>query len=552
MRVKSRRPTPHRDSGIIVAGSSRGPRRWPWALALAGAVLVLVAALAYVGLAWPHGSLRVDEVGLPQVQLPRLGGRLVRVSVRREDGAPIPVVLRPDGTLWPRRRVVPGTRLIVVAVFGRPGSISWISGRTQTSRLELVAPSARLLTRWPRVKAGAPLRLTFDRPVREVEVTGVRPIRTLRLQRPARAVVIGRLGGAAGSVGIRAVAQTWERLPPPTTVTWFPPGKAAMLLARPRPGSLVGPTTPLRLRFSEPAARVLNGHPPSLEPPAPGRWHTTDAHTLEFVPRGYGFGLNGRVQLKLPARVQIGRARKPSRTITWTTPTASESRLEELLALLQYIPLRWTATRADAARTVSSQLAAAVHPPAGRFTWRFPNTPPPLVALWRPGRFNAVVRGAVMAFENEHDLSVDGIAGRRVWQALIADVIAGTPRAGGYSYVFVHSTVPQSLNLWHDGRILLSSPGNTGVAAAPTQLGTFPVFEHIPVGTMSGTNPDGSHYHDPGIRYISYFNHGEGIHAFNRASFGTPQSLGCVELPLAAAAKVWPYTPIGTLVTVQH
>jgi hypothetical protein len=37
-----------------------------------------------------------------------------------------------------------------------------------------------------------------------------------------------------------------------------------------------------------------------------------------------------------------------------------------------------------------------------------------------------------------------------------------------------------------------------------------------------------------------------------RASFGTPQSLGCVELPLASAAKVWPYTPIGTLVTVEN
>ena len=55
---------------------------------------------------------------------------------------------------------------------------------------------------------------------------------------------------------------------------------------------------------------------------------------------------------------------------------------------------------------------------------------------------------------------------------------------------------------------------------------------------MSGTNPDGSHYNDPGIRWISYFNHGEALHAFNRSSFGTPQSLGCVELPLAAAAKV--------------
>ena len=65
--------------------------------------------------------------------------------------------------------------------------------------------------------------------------------------------------------------------------------------------------------------------------------------------------------------------------------------------------------------------------------------------------------------------------------------------------------------------MVLTSPGNTGVPAAPTQLGTFPVFEHIPVGTMSGTNPDGTHYNDPGIRWISYFHGGEALHAFNRA-----------------------------------
>ena len=68
--------------------------------------------------------------------------------------------------------------------------------------------------------------------------------------------------------------------------------------------------------------------------------------------------------------------------------------------------------------------------------------------------------------------------------------------------------------------------------AAPTALGTWPVFEHIPVGRMSGRNPNGTRYDDPGIRWISYFHGGEALHAFNRASFGTPQSLGCVELPL--------------------
>jgi peptidoglycan hydrolase-like protein with peptidoglycan-binding domain len=202
-------------------------------------------------------------------------------------------------------------------------------------------------------------------------------------------------------------------------------------------------------------------------------------------------------------------------------------------------------------RTPAAELQAAVDPPKGRFSWRYPGTPNELQALWSEGSANQITRGAVMMFQDTHGLDVDAIPGAMVWHALLADAIAGKHHDGGYSYVYVHSRVPQSLTLWHDGQTVLTSPGNTGVPAAPTQLGTFPVFEHIPVGTMSGTNPDGSHYHDPGIRYISYFNGGDAIHAFTRASFGTPQSLGCVELPLASAAKVWPYTPIGTLVSVE-
>ena len=157
-----------------------------------------------------------------------------------------------------------------------------------------------------------------------------------------------------------------------------------------------------------------------------------------------------------------------------------------------------------------------------------------------------------MMFQQTHNLTVDGLAGPVFWRALISDALAGKRRDEGYSYVFVHRNVPQSLNLWHNGEVILTSPGNTGVPAAPTELGTFEVFEHVPSGTMAGTNPDGSHYNDPGIRWISYFHHGEAIHAFTRGSFGTPQSLGCVELPLAAAAKVWPYTPVGTLVTIMN
>jgi L,D-transpeptidase-like protein/putative peptidoglycan binding protein len=518
---------------------------------LAGVAVVIGAAAAAVVFAWPKNTLAVGNASLPQVHLKRLGGSLVGVTLRSASGGAIPASLHSDGTLWPLHPVTPGTHLVAEAVFRRPRWIGWLAGRRRTVRLELTAPTTRPAARWLRVRPGAHVRIRFDGPVRVVRVTGVRPQRTLRLPRGSRTVDLGNLG-KAGSVGIGAVALSWERLPPPSIVTWFPPGRAAMALASPKPGSDAEVSSPIRLRFSAPVATVLHGREPKVEPTTTGRWRRTDTHTLEFAPRGYGFGIDTHIRVRLPVAVHLDGARQATRTIEWTTPAASELRLEELLALLRYIPLRWTAETADAPRTMAGQLAAAVDPPRGRFSWRYPNIPPELSRLWEPGRYNVIVRGAIMAFQNEHGLAVDGFAGRDVWRALIADVLAGRPRQDEYSYVYVHSTVPQSLNLWHDGRVILTSPGNTGVPAAPTQLGTFPVFEHIPVGTMSGTNPDGSHYHDPGIRYISYFNGGEGIHAFNRASFGTPQSLGCVELPLAAAAKVWPYTPIGTLVTVER
>jgi len=203
------------------------------------------------------------------------------------------------------------------------------------------------------------------------------------------------------------------------------------------------------------------------------------------------------------------------------------------------------------ARTPAAEVRAAVEPPAGSFSWRYGNTPPQLQRLWSPGQANVVTRGAVMKFENARGLTADGVAGAGVWHALLADAIGGTRLDEPYSYVYVHREVPETATLWSAGRTVLSAPANTGITGAETALGTYPVFEHIPEGTMSGTNPDGSHYKDPGIKWISYFNGGDALHNFNRASFGTPQSLGCVELPLAASAEIWKYTPIGTLVTVE-
>ena len=71
----------------------------------------------------------------------------------------------------------------------------------------------------------------------------------------------------------------------------------------------------------------------------------------------------------------LGGAVVSSDRIGWVTPTPSTLRLQQLLAQLGYLPLRWRASGADVPRTATAQAAAATAPPAGSFSWRYRNTP---------------------------------------------------------------------------------------------------------------------------------------------------------------------------------
>jgi lipoprotein-anchoring transpeptidase ErfK/SrfK len=387
--------------------------------------------------------------------------------------------------------------------------------------------------------------------VRLVTTTQASHVSTLTLARPQRTVRLGDLG-QAGTVWVAGAARGWERPPAPTVVSWFPTGRSPKLLVSPLPNTPVAPDSPIRLRFSEPLTRLLHGRQPSVTPHVPGRWSKPDDHTLLFTPSGYGFGFHGHIRLTLPLTAELVASRRgpTTNTLSWTTPTGSLLRLQQLLAQLGYLPLRWTPTTKEAPGTLRGQLAAATNAPTGSFSWRYTTTPRSLVTLWQPGQNNLITRGALMAFEATHKLATNGLPSAPVWRALITDTLTGKSTPRGYNYVIVHSSLPQRLLLWHNGHVISSTPANTGITAAPTQPGTFPVYVRYASNTMSGTNPDGTHYSDPGVPWISYFNGGDAIHGFNRASYGSPQSLGCVELPITQAAHVWPYTPIGTLVTI--
>jgi peptidoglycan hydrolase-like protein with peptidoglycan-binding domain len=327
------------------------------------------------------------------------------------------------------------------------------------------------------------------------------------------------------------------------------------MVTSPAPSGSITPTTPLRLAFSKKVDDALGSDRPKITPSVPGSWKKADDYTLEFRPTGAGAPLGAHVRANLPRAVTLvdgaGALHKTS-SVQWTVPPGSTLRLQQLLGAQGYLPLDWRPSGAPAGASLPAQVAAAVRPPAGAFTWRWGNVPSELRGMWHPGKPNDITRGAIMAFQNDHGLQADGFAGPRLWKAILADATRGKRISRGYSYVYVHREAsPQTATLWHNGKTVITSPGNTGVAAAPTDLGTFPVFEHLRVTTMTGTNPGGGHYSDPGIKWVSYFNGGDALHAFDRASFGTPQSVGCVELPEASAAKIWPYTPIGTLVTIE-
>ncbi|MDQ2724894.1 MAG: Ig-like domain-containing protein [Actinomycetota bacterium] len=388
----------------------------------------------------------------------------------------------------------------------------------------------------------------------------------------------GSHGGTttAGSSGGGGKAATTTAPVPPLSVVSIAPATAA---------TNVVSNAPIQIQFSEPlkadAAR------PTLSPDVAGTW-SVQGSTMTFHPQG-GYLPYSSEQVTVPTTT-AGTVGKKVTTLaapyqaSFTVAAGSTLRMQQILSELNYMPLQFVATTpppppttaapptmpapgpaastttvAPVAPTAASTLAAeatasnavTVLPENGALTWRFPNTPSTLSALWSLGTANTIDRGAIMQFEFDHNMKMDGQAGPKVWAALVSALAARQADARPYNYLIASESSPESLSVWSDGKIVYTSPANTGVAGAPTAKGTFPVFDRYASTTMSGHNPDGSTYHDPGIPYVAYFNGGDAVHGFTRGSYGSPQSVGCVELPIGNAKVVYGMDPYGTLVTVE-
>jgi len=231
-------------------------------------------------------------------------------------------------------------------------------------------------------------------------------------------------------------------------------------------------------------------------------------------------------------------------TFNFTIAPGNTLRLQQLLAELGYLPLAYTEpTPAPAPREMAQSQA-------GTFTWRWPNLPTQLTSLWFPGTSNNLTKGAIEAFETQNGLSVDGLAGPKVWSTILADVATNKGDTAPYTYVLVTKSLPEHLTAFINGAVQFHFAVNTGVPGATTTPGTYEVFEHVKASDMHGTNVTGSVYTDPTVPWASYFLGGDALHGYPRATYGWPQSNGCVEIPITTAGKLWPYTPIGTVVTV--
>jgi L,D-transpeptidase catalytic domain/Bacterial Ig-like domain len=314
--------------------------------------------------------------------------------------------------------------------------------------------------------------------------------------------------------------------------------------------------TPIQVHFSAPLAA---GSPmPTITPDVPGTWARVGktGTTIEFTPT-QGFPANSFVQVHIPSgatgiQAKGGGALAGPAIMYFHTATYAAARLPELLAQLGYLPMTWTPSAGQAAPALgdaAAQLGAAYSPPAGSFALQA-GYPASLEDFWANGSPSGLMlHGAVMAFESDAGLTMDGDAGPAVWKALLAAADASKTNAHGYSYAIANQHYPETLTVWHNGRQILHVPANTGIPASPTTVGTAPVYERLQSQIMKGTNPDGSKYADQ-VYWVAYFRSGQAVHFFQRYSYGSLQSLGCVELPYKTAEYIWPYLTYGTLVTV--
>lgn len=538
-------------------------RRWPKRVLVIGGATVaglLVVGGAVAALEWPHAALASGRTSLGVLSV---SGAQARVSdLRLEvDGRSVPATMI-DGRILPTVKLPTGAAASITVTLERPSWIAWLAGRTQTIRLVERTPRATLLDPVAISSTGQPVRALFSSPVSEIVYSLAGTRRTLHLAHAVKGVALLSPSSApeAGDLSITAAPEPWETLPSPSRMVFFQASsQTPVAVVSPRLNDLA-PEQSLSFAFSRPISALFGSSHPTISPvvagadPVRGTWTATSDYSLTFTPTQPDFWPGESFTLTFPTKIGLatgnGKVASARTTYTLTGMPIPYLRLQELLADLGYLPVSFTPSGPHTALTTAAQVAAIESPPSGTFTWRW-TMPSELTSLWSAGTDNVITQGAVMSFEDFNGLDYsNGLANPLLWPTLVKDVLAHKSDPHSYTWIQVRKVLPETLFLWKNGKVVLTSLANTGIPGYATTNGTFPIYLRFPVNWMNGTNPNGTHYHDL-VHWINYFHGGEAVHGFVRASYGFRQSLGCVELPVPVAAEVYPQVHIGTLVTVE-
>jgi hypothetical protein len=289
---------------------------------------------------------------------------------------------------------------------------------------------------------------------------------------------------------------------------------------------------------------------PTLTPSVPGTW-TAWGDNESFKPT-YSFAPCGSYTLTIPAGT-AATGQEPlgkSQVLTFSVACPSVKALQEALARLGYLPYRlesFSGVNLNVPLTTGSAAELAYALPHGWLRHDYRDVPSLAV-----GTMDPTTTGALEVWEQDHDVAVGTTPDAAIWHRMVREEALDVRNPRPYTWVTVtENTSPELLKVHENHRVVITSPANTGIPGRETQTGEFPIYVRYVATTMSGTNPDGSHYDDPGVPWVNYFNGGDAVHGFPRASYGSPQSLGCVELPIPTAQRVYYKLMVGDMVDVS-
>ncbi len=311
--------------------------------------------------------------------------------------------------------------------------------------------------------------------------------------------------------------------------------------------SVVNGTEPLRVLLSAPVA--ANSPAPTLRPAVAGSWTAvgdaevfTPASTLQPCAT---YTLTVWADTVASGYSRLGRRHVVGLHVACPPIAAAQQALARLGYLGAVLRPMYVVHIPPGRETRREAAVHTFRPPRGRLAPDPSDAPPVLM-----GQLDETTRGALTVYQTDRGLPATGELNYATWASLLSAVAADRRNPKPYTWVSVSESEPETLEVHRGHRVALSTPANTGVPGAETPQGIFPIFARDISTTMSGTDVDGTKYVVPDVPWVNYFNGGDAVHGYPRASYGSPQSNGCVELPIETAHVVFGMLAVGDIVEV--